>query len=86
MHSNEYHDQIVALLPRLRRFALSLTSNKEDADDLVQAACERALSRQHQWQPGTRLDSWLFRIIQIMASPPFTRGQEKIIIREGWKH
>jgi len=63
MQSNEYRDQIVALLPRLRRFALSLTSNQEDADDLVQAACERALTREPQWQPGTRLDSWLFRII-----------------------
>lgn len=63
MQSNEYREQIVALLPRLRRFALSLTSNREDADDLVQAACERALNREHQWQPGTRLDSWLFRII-----------------------
>lgn len=55
---------LVALLPRLRRFALGLTSDAERADDLVQAACERALTRGHQWQPGTRLDSWMFRIVQ----------------------
>jgi RNA polymerase sigma-70 factor (ECF subfamily) len=54
---------MVAILPRLRRFAYSLTSGVEEADDLVQAACERALSREHQWHPGTRLDSWMFRII-----------------------
>ena len=36
----------------------------DDADDLVQAAYERALNRLDQWQPGTRLDSWMFRIIQ----------------------
>lgn len=54
---------MVALLPRLRRYAYTLTSSREDADDLVQAACERALSRRHQWQTGTRLDSWMFRII-----------------------
>jgi RNA polymerase sigma-70 factor (ECF subfamily) len=55
---------IVALLPRLRRFALSLTGNRADADDLVQDTVERALRHLRQWQPGTRLDSWMFRITQ----------------------
>ena len=63
MHSNGFRDQVITLLPRLRRFAFSLTGNMDEADDLVQAACERALSREHQWRRGTRLDSWLFRII-----------------------
>ena len=35
-----------------------------EADDLVQAACERALARAHQFQEGTRFDSWMFRIVQ----------------------
>src|SRR6185312_7664867 len=35
-----------------------------EADDLVQAACERALARSHQFQEGTRFDSWMFRIVQ----------------------
>ena len=56
--------EIVVLLPRLRRFAYALTGSLEEGDDVVQSACERALSRLHQWQPGTRLDSWMFRIIQ----------------------
>jgi RNA polymerase sigma-70 factor (ECF subfamily) len=56
--------QMIALLPRLRRFARSLTGVADQADDLVQAACERALTRIEQWQPGTRLDSWMFRIVQ----------------------
>jgi RNA polymerase sigma-70 factor (ECF subfamily) len=55
---------IVALLPRLRRFALSLTGSRADADDLVQDTIERALRHLRQWQPGTRLDSWMFRIAQ----------------------
>lgn len=58
-----FREQVVALLPRMRRFAYTLTSTREDADDLVQAACERALSRSDQWRPGSRLDSWMFRII-----------------------
>lgn len=57
-------DELVDLLPRLRRFAVGLAGNLGDADDLVQAACERALAKRHQWQPGTRLDSWMYRIIQ----------------------
>lgn len=56
--------QIVELLPRLRRFARVLTGNAERGDDLVQETCLRALSRAGQWQPGTRLDSWLYRIAQ----------------------
>ena len=57
------HD-IAALLPRLRRFARSITFHREDADDLVQVAVERAFSRQAQWEAGTRLDSWMFRIVK----------------------
>lgn len=62
--NDEAREELVRLLPRLRRFAFGLTGKMEDADDLVQTACERALHRLHQWQPGTRLDSWMFRIIQ----------------------
>ena len=57
-------DQLTALVPRLRRFARALTASREEAEDLVQDALERALSRLDQWQPGTRLDSWMYRIIQ----------------------
>jgi len=56
--------ELVALLPRLRRFAYGLTGSLDDGDDLVQAACERALRRLDQFQPGTRLDSWMYRIVQ----------------------
>lgn len=56
--------EIASLLPRMRRFARSLTYHREDADDLVQIAMERALGRSEQYTPGTRLDSWMFRIIK----------------------
>ena len=55
---------IVTLLPRLRRFAAGLTGSVQEGDDVVQTACLRALERYHQWEPGTRLDSWMFRIIR----------------------
>ncbi len=59
-----FSHQLVALLPRLRRFARGLTHGSEEGDDLVQAACERALARSDQFEPGTRLDSWMYRIVQ----------------------
>ena len=54
--------QIVALLPRLRRFALVLTRSRADADDLVQATCERAIGRLDLWTRGTTFDRWLLKI------------------------
>jgi RNA polymerase sigma-70 factor (ECF subfamily) len=62
--SVDVREEIAALLPRLRRFARVLARTREDGDDLVQAAIEKALGRTDQWTPGTRLDSWMFRIMQ----------------------
>lgn len=59
-----FRGQLIALLPRFRRFARGLARSADEGDDLVQAACIRAIERQDQWQPGTRLDSWVYRIIQ----------------------
>ena len=57
-------EQIVALLPRLRRFCLALTGSADAGDDLVQSTIERALIRIGQYQQGSRLDSWMYRIAQ----------------------
>jgi len=61
---SELRQEIAALLPRLRRFGRTLARSPEDADDLVQVAIEKALTRTDQWASGTRLDSWMFRIMQ----------------------
>jgi RNA polymerase sigma-70 factor (ECF subfamily) len=57
-------EQIVALLPRLRRFARNLVRTPHDADDMVQIAVERALLHLDQWHRDARLDSWLFKILR----------------------
>lgn len=59
-----FEDELAALLPRLRRFAHALARNVSDADDLTQMTVERALRSKVQWQPGTRLDSWLYKIMR----------------------
>jgi len=55
---------LIALIPRLRRFAFGLSGSIDEADDLVQAGVERAIQNLERWRPGTRLDSWLYRIVQ----------------------
>jgi RNA polymerase sigma-70 factor (ECF subfamily) len=61
---DEFVRDLIALVPRLRRFALSLSRSRDVADDLVQTACEKALSARHQFAAGTRLDAWVFRILR----------------------
>lgn len=56
-------DELREVIPRLRRFALSLTRHESSADDLVQACLERALSRRETRQDGTDLRAWLFSIL-----------------------
>lgn len=62
--SETLRDEIVRLLPRLRRFARTITRHAADADDLVQITVERALTRLDQWRPETRLESWMFGIMK----------------------
>jgi len=62
--SQAFERDLTQLLPRLRRFAHSLSRNPADADDLAQATVERALRSRDQWEPGSRLDSWLYRIMR----------------------
>jgi RNA polymerase sigma-70 factor (ECF subfamily) len=52
------------MLPRIWAFALRISGNQHDAEDLVQRACARALERAHQLQVGTAPLSWMFSIIQ----------------------
>jgi RNA polymerase sigma-70 factor, ECF subfamily len=56
--------EILATVPRLRAFAVSLTASTDRADDLVQETMVRALTHIAQFQPGTNLRAWLFTILR----------------------
>lgn len=56
--------QLVEHIPRLRAFALSLTHNAEQADDLVQEVLLRAWRARDSYELGTNLHAWLFRILR----------------------
>jgi len=62
--SSSFEDGIIALLPRLRRFAAGLTRSLAEGDDLCQMTVERALKSRDQWTDGTRLDSWMYKIMR----------------------
>ena len=61
---NEFHNQLVALLPRLRVQALALTRNRAAAEDLVQDAVANALAAQDSFTPGTNFAAWMHRILR----------------------
>ena len=64
MSLDTFETELTDLLPRLRRFARSLARNADDADDIMQLGLERALRSRERWQPGTRLDAWMFAIVR----------------------
>lgn len=57
-----FDSELAAVWPRLRRFAHALARNSADADDLAQMTAEKAFKSADQFHPGTRFDSWIFRI------------------------
>ena len=60
-------DEVESAIPALRRYARALLRDRETADDLVQDALERALSRRHLWRGDGSVAAWLFRILQNRA-------------------
>lgn len=65
---------LLALLPHLRAFALSLVRNRDRADDLVQEAVVRALAASARFQPGTNLKAWMFTILRNAFYTEFRKG------------
>lgn len=56
--------QLIELIPRMRRFATGLSGSTASGDDLVQAACERLLRKKDSLAADTRLDSWMYQVIR----------------------
>jgi RNA polymerase sigma-70 factor (ECF subfamily) len=57
-------EELLATIPSLRAFALSLTGNGDRADDLVQDTIVKALGNLHGFREGTNLQAWLFTILR----------------------
>jgi len=61
---NSVRDAVLAAVPSLRAFAISLCGNVDRADDLVQETLLRALANIESFQPGTNMSAWLFTILR----------------------
>ena len=57
-------EALLKAIPHLRAFAISLTGNPENADDLVQEALVRGLTHINRFEPGTNVQAWLFTILR----------------------
>ena len=62
--TNSLRDDLLASVPSLRAFAISLSGNGDRADDLVQETLLRALANIDSFQPGTNMSAWLFTILR----------------------
>jgi len=75
------------LMPRLWRYGLALSGNRDDAYDLAQATALRALEKSEQFQSGTRLDRWCFTILSSiwkneLRSRSVRRGQGLVPVED----
>ncbi|HUD59787.1 MAG TPA: sigma factor, partial [Acetobacteraceae bacterium] len=61
--ATEFHDQLIAFLPKMRVWALALTRNRAAADDLAQDVATKALVAKDCFIPGTNFSAWIHRIM-----------------------
>jgi len=73
---SEIKAELIALLPRLQRYASNLCRSRSDADDLVQMTCVRVLEKHEQFVPGTNFDRWAFTVMSSVQNNHL-RAQKK---------
>ncbi len=76
-------DDIVATLPNLRAFAISLSGNVDKADDLVQETLVKALANIDSFEPGTNLPAWLFTILRNLFRSEYRKRKREVEDSEG---
>jgi RNA polymerase sigma-70 factor (ECF subfamily) len=80
---NELRDAILAAIPKLRAFGISLSGNVDRADDLVQETMLRALANIDSFQPGTNLQAWLFTILRNLFRSEYRKRRREVEDVEG---
>src|SRR5580765_4665349 len=76
-------EQILAAVPSLRAFAISLSGNVDRADDLVQETLLRALANIDSFEPGTNLPAWLFTILRNLFRSEYRKRRREVEDSDG---
>src|SRR5580698_2023591 len=81
-HKN-VREVMLAAVPSLRAFAISLCGNVDRADDLVQEALLRALGNIGSFEPGTNMSAWLFTILRNLFRSEYRKRRREVEDAEG---
>jgi RNA polymerase sigma-70 factor, ECF subfamily len=76
-------DAVLAAVPSLRAFAISLCGNVDRADDLVQETLLRALANIHSFRPGTNMSAWLFTILRNLFRSEYRKRRREVEDADG---
>jgi RNA polymerase sigma-70 factor (ECF subfamily) len=76
-------DVMLAAIPGLRAFAISLSGNVDRADDLVQGALTRAIASIHSFTPGTNMSAWLVTILRNLFLEEFRKRRREVEDADG---
>jgi RNA polymerase sigma-70 factor (ECF subfamily) len=79
----ELRDALLAAVPSLRAFAISLTNDFNRADDLVQDTLVRALAHIDRFERGTNLNAWLFTILRNLFHSEYRKRRREVDDPEG---
>jgi RNA polymerase sigma-70 factor, ECF subfamily len=71
-------DTMLAAVPSLRAFGISLCGNVDRADDLVQETLLRALANIQSFQPGTNMSAWLFTILRNLFRSEYRKRRREV--------
>lgn len=74
----DMRDSMLRATPHLRAFAISLTSNVDRADDLVQETLLRAIANIERFQPGTNMQAWLFTILRNLFHSEYRKRRREV--------
>src|ERR1700710_131412 len=81
--TDSLRDDILASVPSLRAFAISLSGNGDRADDLVQETLLRAIANIDSFQPGSNLPAWLFTILRNLFRSDYRKRRREVEDADG---
>jgi RNA polymerase sigma-70 factor (ECF subfamily) len=79
----DLRETMLGATPNLRAFAISLTSNVDRADDLVQETLLRAIANIDRFQPGTNMQAWLFTILRNLFHSEYRKRRREVEDADG---